>query len=263
MRLNQTILTVLLSGIAAAQVQSDQGASPARGDYIAQGSLAGLLGSSHQLVGGRMQDPEKARITIAGTVTDASGTRNAQITIQAPGLLSYREDQGKAITFDGSQASTKTGSLSGNDKAVFESLLADFPDSIFLQVAAGGSIRRIGSHFRTDDGTAKDYTGPYWTVLAFSPKSRPGLRRGEPLQQDLFIAVDENTGFIAEVRTAMESGSGAPQLVTQTKFENWIQQDGQWFPGRIVRLENGRETLTFQTQQAIAGASAAVETFKP
>jgi hypothetical protein len=230
------------------------------GNLIRPGDLPGLVGASLQQTGNRMTSADKAQIIVAGTVTDSNGSRSAQIVVQSPGYLAYREGA-RSITFDGTSVQSKAGQLSSDDQRVFESLLADFPDMIFLQIATGGSLRRIGSHFRTDDGKAKGYTGPYWTVFAFSPKNRPGLTRGKGLQQEIFIAIDEQTGLIADVRMVVTSQGS--QEVNQTQFSNWAQQNGQWFPGNIVRLENGNQVLSFQTLSAVTGPAADPATFKP
>jgi hypothetical protein len=123
-------------------------------------------------------------------------------------------------------------------------------------------VRRLGSHFRTDDGKTPGYTGPYWTVYAFSPKNRSGLAQGKALQEQVFIAVDEKTGLIGDIRTVINS---APQVqsVTQTQFSSWVQQSGQWFPGKIVRLENGAQTLSFQTTQVSVGPALSLTAFQP
>ncbi len=104
---------------------------------------------------------------------------------------------------------------------------------VCLQVATGGSYRRIGNHFRTDSSRGGNYTGSYWTLLAFSPKVRQGLVADKALQQELFIAVDEKTGFIAEVKTVVTSGT-KQQQVNQTQFTSWTQQSGQWYPATIT-----------------------------
>lgn len=170
-----------------------------------------------------------AQITLTGTTTDTNGSRAAQIIIQAPGYLSYREGQTLALTYDGSALKSNSGQLTANDEEVFESFLAHFPDAVFLQSASGGSWRRIGGHFRTDNGTTKNYTGPYWSVFAFSPNTRQGLAQGKALQQSLFVAVDERTGLIDEVRVVVNQGA-KQQNVTETQFTNWTQQSGQWVP---------------------------------
>lgn len=257
-----TILCVF-TYLAYTLPSSAQNFSLANGtSFVSPKDLPPLLETSLQIMGGRMMSPDKAQVTLTGTMTDGNGSRAGQITVQAPGLLSYREGQTRALTFDGSQPKSKSGQFTADDEKVFESLLAHFPDAVFLQVATGGTWRRIGSHFRTDDGTTTNYTGPYWTLSAFSPKARQGLTSGKALQQSIFIALDEQTGLLGEVRIVLNQGANQ-QTVTQTQFSNWIQQGDQWFPGEIVRLENGNQVLSFQTQQASVGVSAAPAAFVP
>jgi hypothetical protein len=233
-----------------------------RSDLIRPDDLPPALFTALQKIGGRMMSADKSQVVLAGTTTDGKGSRPAQIIVQSPGYLSYREGQGRAVTFNGAQFQTRSGPPTSDDHRVLESLLAHLPDSVCLQIAAGGSLRRIGGHFRTDDGKAKNYSGPYWTVFTFAPSHRQGLIHGQALQQEIFIAVDEQTGFISEVRTVVTTAP-RQQTVTQTQFGSWIQQGDQWFPGTIVRLENGLPVLSFQTQQAIVGPSVAAAVFEP
>lgn len=228
--------------------------------FIGPTDLPPALGAALQAMGGRLTTAAMAQVTLSGTITDAGGSRSAQFTIQAPGLLRYQDGNGAAVTFDGSSVHAGSGPVSAANQDVFESLLANFPDSVFLQIANGGGLRRLGSHFRTDDGKTPNYTGPYWTVYSFSPRSRKGLAAGQALQETLFIAFDEKTGLMSDVRTVTQNG--AQQTVTQTEFSNWFQQNGQWFPGSIVRLANGQQTLSFQTQQASVGQALATTSFQ-
>ena len=238
---------------------------------IQPGILPAHLERALTLSGSRMMTSDKALLAYGGAITDAQGTRSAQVTIQAPGYLMYKETQGHTVVFDGaSLKSTPAASgailtagastpFSSADEAIAESLLAHFPDMVCLQVATGGGYRKIATHVRTDNGKTPGYTGPYWTVLAFQPKSRAGLVSGAALQQNLFVAVDEQTGFVAEVRTVVNSAG--KQEVTQTQFSNWTQQAGQSYPGKIVRLENGKQTLSFQVQSASVGAAGPTASF--
>ncbi len=220
-------------------------------------ALPDVLSAALMAAGARMTTASNAQLMLAGTITDSNGTRSAQIVVQAPGYLSY-SDQTKTLTFNGSMFQSSAGQLTSSDQRIIESLLAHLPDTVFLQIAAGGGMRSIGSHFRTDNGKTANYSGPFWTLLAFSPISRTGLTPGQPLQESMFLAVNEKTGFLDEVRLA------SPQSVTQTQFINWTQQTGQWVPTQIVRLENGQQVLSFQIQQASAGpATLSPSTFQP
>lgn len=231
------------------------------GKFLGDNDLPPFLAASHRIMGARMTATDKAQMVLIGTTTDAAGSRAAQIVVQAPGYIAYREGTTRAVTFDGKQMQTKSGLPSQADQALMESLMADLPDAVFLQVAQGGSLRRIGSHFRTDDGKAKVYKGPYWTVHAFSPSPGKGNSAYSTLKRSVFIAQDEATGLVAEIRNI--TTSGGRQTVTQTQFGNWTKQGDQWFPGTITRLENGKQTLRFAMQQANVGAESDIAAFKP
>ena len=232
------------------------------GNFIVPSSLPPEFGAAFQKMGGRMTGAASASVTLAGTLTDANGPRTAQITVQAPGLLRFQDSNSCVLTFDGSQFGSKNGKGGPSDQRIQESLLANFPDMLLLQMAAGGGARRFGSGFRTDDGKTPNYTGPFWTVYSFSPAPRPGLKWGQPLQRQLLIAIDDGTGLIAEAQ--MVTNPHTPnQQVTRTQFKNWLQQNGQWFPGQIVRLENGQQVLSFQVQQGSVGTQNAASTFEP
>jgi len=215
-----------------------------------------------ETLGGRMTSAALEQISMTGTTTDANGSRPAQIIVQAPGYFSYREGLARAITFNGSSFLTLSGSQTTDDERVFESLLAHFPDAVFLQIAHGGGLKRIGSHFRNDNGTTKNYTGPFSTLYAFAPTTKPGLTQGKALQQTLYVALDDISGLLNEVRVVVNTGPGQTS-VTQTQFSNWARQNGQWYPGQIVRLENGTQVLKFQTQQVSVGAGSPLTAFIP
>jgi hypothetical protein len=253
------------SGAAQSTGGSSQaGSGPlAAGSFINLNTLPAQFGGALQALGGRMTNANNASTTFSGTITDDSGSRQAQITVQAPGLLRFQDSaSSRVLTFNGNQFQSKNGSGQQNDQRVEESLMANLPDTIFLQLAAGGGLRRIGGGFRTDDGKNPNYTGPYWLLYAFSPRPRPGMTAGQPLQQPIFIAIDEQTGLLAEVR--MVANSGKPnQQVTQTQFQNWFQQGGQWFPRTIIRLENAKQVLSFQVQQAGVGGQSPATSFQP
>ncbi|MCZ2076641.1 MAG: hypothetical protein LC130_16800 [Bryobacterales bacterium] len=230
--------------------------------FVTPGGLPQHLARFLEQSGMPMASAAKAQVTLLGSITDSNGTRGAQLRIQAPGYLSYREGNARAVTFDGTDFRTKKGTPSSDDEAIAESLLAHFPDSLLLQAAEGGSFRRLGSHFRTDGGSTLKYTGPYWTIIAFSPRRRPGLARGKALQQELFIAINDQTGLIAEVRAVMNSAGNQPRVI-QTQLDNWTQYGDQWLPGTVTRLENGKQVFRFQLQEASVGLADSTATFVP
>lgn len=233
------------------------------GTLIAPGDLPAVFAASLKAMGGRLTSADKATTLLSGSLTDSSGTVPVQVIVQAPGYLRFQENGGtRVVTYDGNHWQAKNGKGGQEDQRVQESLLAHLPDSVFLQLANGGGLRYIGGRFRTDNGKTPSYSGPYLTLYAYTPTPRLGLAWGEALQEGYFVAIDEKTGLLSEVRTVLQSSGTVPQ-VTQTKFNNWIQQGGQWYPGAIARLENGQQVLTFTLQQAATGAQFAASTFEP
>lgn len=252
---------ILLGAVAPAWTQSESQKS--KGVYLSKESLPADFAASWERMGGRLTSADRASVAIAGTLTDSSGTRSAQIIIQAPGYLKFQNGDGShKIAYDGTKWNAQ-GSKNDNDRTrIQESLLAHFPDAFFLQLANGGGLRKIGSRFRTDDGKIVNYSGPYWTLYAYSPSVRKDLKWGEALQQSQFVAIDEATWFIAEVRIVEEPlGSKGFKQVTQTKLDKWFQRDGQWYPGEIVRLENGQQVLKFTVTQGAIGAQSSQSDF--
>ncbi|MGA2434478.1 MAG: hypothetical protein ABSG25_04255 [Bryobacteraceae bacterium] len=215
-----------------------------------------------QKFGGRMTNAANASVSLAGTITDANGSRAAQITVQAPGVFRYQETgNGRTLTFNGSQFGTVNGQGGTGDQRIQESLLANFPDMLLFQLAASGA-RKIGPGFRADNGKTPNYTGPFWILYSFTPAKIAGLTAGGPLQQQLLVMIDQATGLMAEARTVTNPHTPTQQ-VTRTQFTNWFQQNGQWLPGQIVRLENGQQVLSFQVQQGSVGAQNPASTFEP
>jgi hypothetical protein len=254
-------LAVVFSGFLAPAYA--QPGSVKHGDLIAPGDLPAVFAASLKRMGGRLTSADKATTVISGTLTEASGTVPAQIIVQAPGYLRFQESGGsRVLTYDGNQWQAKNGKGGQEDQRVKESLLAHLPDAFFLQLANGGSVRHIGGGFRTDDGKTPNYSGPYWTLYAYTPTTRRGLAWGEALQQGYFVAIDQKTGLLSEIRVVLESSNTTPQ-VTQTKFNNWTAQAGQWYPSEILRLENGQQVLRFTLQQGSTGAQLPTTTFEP
>lgn len=268
-----TLFKFCISGLAALPVLAQiAGAgsgvgsiSLKHGAFITEQDLPGEFAVVLGKLGGRMMSAGNARTTLAGTLTDDDGTRGVQITVQAPGYLRFQDSGSSArvLTFDGAQFGSRNGKGGSQDERIKESLLAHLPDMVLLQMAAGGGFRRIGGRFRTDDGRTPGYTGPYWTVYAYSPPVRKSMAWGQALQQGMFVAIDEQNGLLAEVRV-VDSPPGGARNVIQTRFNNWFQQSGQWYPGEIVRKENGKQVLKLVVQQAGTGPqSGASSDFEP
>lgn len=254
--LAQAIFATVLPGLAQVAWQK-------RGTFIAPGDLPVEFAASLHRMGGRLASAEMATVSMSGTLTDSSGARTVQITAQAPGYLRFQDTStARVLTYDGTTWKNKNGKGGQDDARIEESLLAHLPDSFLLQLANGGGVRRIGTRFRTDDGKTPNYSGPYWTLYEYSPSIRPGLTMGQPLQQSYFVAIDEATWLISEIRTVIGASTSSRQVI-QTKFNSWFQRGTQWYPGEIVRLENGKQILKLTVQQGATTAQLATSSFEP
>jgi hypothetical protein len=227
----------LLAALSLALLAAGQGMRLKHGTFIAPDDLPGEFGVSLKKMGGRLTKAENAAVNITGALTDASGTRQVALTIQAPGYLRFQDQKSsQVITYDG--AAWRKSRNAENDSRIQESLLAHFPDAVLLQMASGGGFRRIGGRFRGDNGRTPGYTGPFMTLYEYAPAARPGLAPGQPLQQGYMVFLDEATFFMSQIRVA-----GAPGHTVATRFNKWVEQNGQWYPGEVVRLEDGAEVL--------------------
>ena len=231
--------------------------------YFVKGGLPGDFERVREVLGQHMTTPANATLRMEGQLTDSSGTRGATITVQAPGYLLLAESNSRTIGYDGDKWKITNGKGPQADAQAQESLLAHLPESFLLQLANNGTVRRIGAHFRTDNGKTPNYTGPYWTIYSFTPSARNGLAHGQALQQGYLVAIDEKTGFLAEVRVIVKTNPNLPPSVTQTKYNKWNTQNGHSYPTEIVRIENGQQTLKFAVQTAQTGPEANIGTFRP
>jgi len=232
------------------------------GAFLIPNSLPGDFESVRQNMGDRLTAAGKAVVQLQGSLTDSGGTRSVTITVQAPGYL-LLQDNTRSIAYDGIQWSVKNGRGGQDDQRAQESLLAHLPDTLLLQLANYGTVRRIGGHFRTDDGKTAKYSGPYWTIYSFTPSVRAGLTKGEALQQGYLVAIDEKTSLISEVRIVVSKAPNQGAQVIQTKFNKWFQQGGQWYPGEILRTENGQQVLKLSVQGGQVGAQVGITSFRP
>lgn len=260
---NRLIRWAVLTAIAFHPAFGQPGLLRKAGLLLESNDLPPELWRAFQRMGGRMTTADQAATTLAGTLTDSNGSRPARLTVQTPGQMRFEETGGKArvLTFDGNQFRSNGNSAGDDDDRVRDSLMSAMPDSVYLQIAGGGGLRRVGSHFRM--GTAVNPSTARYTLYALAPVARSGLAKGHGLQQKVFIAIDETTALVAEIRV-MEQAQGKPASLTQTKIGAWFQQSGQWYPGEIVRLENGTQTLKFTATQASTGpALPFAATFQP
>jgi len=95
-------------------------------------------------------------------------------------------------------------------------------------------MREIGFRFRDDDGSASDYTGPYYDVYKVNDQIQIGSTTREQIK---FYYVNSDTSLLDRVRYE-DDRNGTPQ---RSRFDlaTGIRCKVKWVPGSITRLENG------------------------
>lgn len=208
-------------------------------------------------LGTRMGKAENARVVYAGTLRDGRGARPVEIAIQTPGLVRIAEGgAGPRVTsFNGKRVYSSTGSVSTDQEKLLETVLADAPESIFMQLASGEAFRQIGGgHKITGAGAA---TAPPETVDVYQMFPRGAAVRAIPSAAGTrFFAFGSSSMLLHYVSYRNSTGNAV-----SSQFENWQTTGGERHPGRIRRLENGVETFSVEIQAIQVGGRLGADQF--
>lgn len=223
-------------GLLRAQSQTSKDAAsglirPGRLPYVAQVLLAAQ--------GDRLTKPGKELHIMQGTLTDARGSRPAQLVWELPGGFRFDETgSGKTIAVGGMAGAPATTLPADSDVDLIESLFSDGVESFFDSLHNGAPVRLVGMGFRGDD--AKEGRRRFYDVyqlIVTLPYTREKTARPK------LYYFDSETRLLAKVRYRVLQGGVAVEV--QTEFSNWAQVAGEMIPGRIERSEGGQSRLSF------------------
>jgi hypothetical protein len=204
--------------------------------------------------GNRLQSPGNERLTLSGTYVDGAGTNSATLVTQIPSSvrLTVTGPSAKVLTFDGSQANSSLGAIAAADLNVLESLQSDSAESYFYSYGVTAAARYLGGLYRTDNGKNPAYAGPWYDIYELTLPV--AVQPGSPREQKLYY-FDSGTKLYTQSRYQTESGGKTVSV--QTVYSNWSRVNGQVFPGRIERFENGTSvfSLAVSSSQLSAGAN--------
>ena len=210
--------------------------------------------------GNHLQTPGKERTTFTGKLT-RPGEADAAITVtrEVPDkiLIAGGTASGKAVAFAGT-GDASPGSLSESDKDLLEALQLDTSDQFFLGKTQGLAYRLIGSHFRADDGSTRNYEGPWYDVYQVGV---PLDARGDKSFRFKTFAFDTSTGLLAAVR--YQIARAGTKVEVSLEYSGWKQQSGQAVPSVIRRAENGVETWRISVNAASFTQAVSDGAFKP
>jgi len=207
------------------------------------------------VLGDRLEKPGKERLILTGTLSRVVNSQivssPARVILELPDRVRIEEQSGnqlRVIAFDGQNAWKAGGALNRADEEILESLLLDSAEHFFFSQMHGLATRFLGSRFRLDDGTASIYTDPFYDIYQITDQVPFG--RATAGQPKLYY-FNSDTQLLERVRYQIERDGS--QIETEIQISDWRKVNGQQLPGRVARLENGREIVRLTINSAAAG----------
>lgn len=219
-----------------------------RAGLISMGGRAELMAEVAQVMGDRLQVLGKERILLSGTLTRGTESRPIEIAWQLPGKFRITDGLGTVASYGGAGDLIIAQSRKDDGPGLVQALVGDQIESILHSIATSGGIRFLGARFRTDDGKAAIYSGPYLNhYMQVLPRGATGNVRASTVTR--LIAFDSDSLYLRSVRTTGTAGAQA----TETRMLDWKKSNGQAYPTEIVFLEGDKEVFRFRTTQIQVG----------
>ena len=228
--------------------------------HIRPGRILPQLHVALRALGDRLEQPSKERLTVIGVLRqDESPPAPFTLISELPGQARLTLQNGigqRTFTFDGQSVVSSDGSLNQRDFATLETLVYDTAERFFVGQMASTTPRALGINFRADDGTAPNYTGPFYDIYQVTDniKTDPTLRR-----QNKLYCFNSATQLLERVRYT-EIRSGKPVRV-EVQIDDWRPDQNQQIPRRITRLENDVPVLTLTIASTVVGSKLEDGTF--
>src|ERR1700735_805567 len=217
-----------------------------------------------QALGDRLTIPGKERAVMVGSVTryitGSAPTYSVRMTTQLQGKVRIDNlTAGTSIGSDGAHLWASSGSLSSEDAGLLEVALNDNMEHFLDSRASGSGGRFLGSRFRFDEGSAPNYTGPYYDVYTLSASV---FTQGAPVGRWGVYCINSDLGLLERVQYSPSSNGGT--VPSETVLTGWQVFQGQEFPTKIQQLTaNGTVLLSIQFTSISVGALAADGLFQP
>jgi hypothetical protein len=209
-------------------------------------------------LGTRLQKPGQERETLAGTITNSTGSSPGKVTFELPNKvrIDWMGATGRSIGYDGTSNWASDGMLSEQDQNLLETFLEDSPEGMLNSVRQTASLRVIATYARFDNGSTPNYAGPLVDIFqVVEPVASNGAK---PMRQKHYY-FDSTTRLLTEV-DYLESSDGATVGV-RVQRSNWNSVGGQLAPGTVTRIENGTSVFSLGSATATFSPAAADGTF--
>jgi hypothetical protein len=237
--------------VAQAQTRATAPTSPTTSiapDYVRRGLLKPSLRENLRSLGDRLEKPGKERLTMTGTLRRKGDAQPHPVSLvwEARGRLRVEEQGGGSgahtFVFDRDHVTGRT--LSDSETALVETFLYDTPESFFALQEVGAPTRPLGNRYRLNDspdGAAYDVYEVQDPDAAHDPAAAPAK----------FFCFNRDTLMLE--RVSYEKPAAGDMTSIELRLEDWGEFAGQKMPRRIVRLENGEQTLVITVDAVTFG----------
>ena len=229
--------------------------SQTRGEdsYVRQAALMPQLRWSLKALGDRLEKRGKERLTLTGTLTQAGESQSTpfvairefsdrlRLTFQAGA-------QTRVLTFNGQRSQGTQGGPNSSDEDLIETMLYDTAEHFFISQMQGAATRSLGSRFRAIEDSRANYSGPFYDIFEVTEPVRSRSDAREETRQYCF---DSDTHLLEVVKYGVLRNGLETRV--EVRLTGWYQIDGQRFPGRIVRSENGTPVVTLILSSVTTG----------
>ena len=206
-------------------------------------------------LGNRLTTPGLERLTLIGTLSRPGASKvnlPSRLILEFPANLRLEEQDGprlNVLLFNGQDIKRPGDTVKPSDQDDVESLVFDGVDHFFLSQMQGQATRFIGSRYRLDDGSTKNYTGPFYDVYEVSDQIVTGNHSREQLKLYYF-----NSDTLALEKVRYQTSRSGPRVNAEVQFSGWLRVNGQFLPTRITEVENGVTMLDFRITSAAISA---------
>ena len=238
-----------MAAAAPSAIQVGKKAIPLGKGYIDRKGIWPQLRSALDAYGDRLEKPGKERLTAIGTLSNASTTANeivpVRLVFEFPDKLRIEKQKGNKVettVFDGKKKVKIGDVLKPEDEEELEALTFDSLDHFMAAHLLGNPIRFLGDRFHLDDGTAVNYTGPFYDIYQITEQQYDANNnKKQTVQQKLYFFNSETHKL---ERITYQVADKKETIDAVVELGGWQNLGGQVLPTRLTRVENGKPAIT-------------------
>lgn len=218
--------------------------------YLRRASLWPQLRLNLKALGDRLEKPGKERLTLIGTISRDGQSQPVLLVLEFPDRLRLETQSGiqrDVLTFNGKRGAKAGGAFDQSEEDLVETLAYDTAEHFFIGQGNGMATRFLGSRFRADDGTTRNYTGPFYDIYQTNEQVKLGAVTREQTKAYCF-----NSETLLLERVTYRNRVSQP---VEIRITGWRDVQGQQVPTRIVRIEAGQPVLTLVVSSASVGSA--------